>query len=540
MTTYDPTGRTSMSREQWEPRSNNAWVVFGTHEDDRGNDIRVGTPVRDLRLHGVISGSTGSGKSTLAANLAFQTFLMGHTTFVIEPHGDLCLDPKEGIIAKLSDDQLEDVILLDLSADHPFQINLATAGMMGSGDATLAVDAAMRCISVVEGVGFEQAVKMREYLENGLAAVLDVFRQEAGMVHMQRFLADDSFRSRVLDRVSDDAAEARLFWRRRDEKMHGRRGKSADDDMETPLRRVGRFLRNGYLRRSLSMPPILPGSEFDLAKVVESRTPKLVLLPLQSAKLRETVKRVFGTLFMSLLANCFLARSDQLAGDRQTIVIIIDEFPDLAPGEVGEIVGLLLAQARKYGAAVFLLAQFLNQLPPRVLEEVKENANCKIILRASSAESARVGANLLGGVRPSWNDIVALERYHGYAQVMVRGQRQPPYSFKALPPLSLPPMPHSPRGVGKRPRGTAEQERVEAFLAHSQEREAIELLVSLPDSKFRAAVAAQRDINQFYAECALADPEAIPDKVMRARQVSAWRNGLHRTFYEAQYRRIRF
>ena len=69
-----------------------------------------------MRLHQFIEGTTGSGKSVTARNLALQCFYMGATVIVIEPHGDLVFNKKDGILSGIRERDLDRVALIDLSA----------------------------------------------------------------------------------------------------------------------------------------------------------------------------------------------------------------------------------------------------------------------------------------------------------------------------------------------------------------------------------------------------------------------------------------
>ena len=100
---------------------------------------------------------------------------------------------------------------------------------------------------------------------------------------------------------------------------------------------------------------------------------------------------------MQQIAKAFKDRADQESEDRRTTVVIIDEFPDLAGSEVGAIIRNMLAQDRKYGAAVVLLAQSLDQLPDEVIMEIRKNTNNKMFLRvASGSGDDRLAKDMLG------------------------------------------------------------------------------------------------------------------------------------------------
>ena len=116
---------------------------------------------------------------------------------VIEPHGDLILDPQDGILASLPSDQLHRAAVLDFAGPSPPQFNLAGGGLRYG--RSVAVDMAMSCIRVMEDSSWEGAVRMREILENTLHVLLASLGDEASMLDMQRFFTDTKFRNKILN-----------------------------------------------------------------------------------------------------------------------------------------------------------------------------------------------------------------------------------------------------------------------------------------------------------------------------------------------------
>ena len=517
--------------------SGEPWIVLGTTTTDAGEEVNVGLPLRDLRVHATVLGTTGSGKSTFLRNLAIQAFGLGATVVVIEPHGDLVLHPKEGIIAGLPPQLLGQVVVVDLNSPWPPQINLCAAGL--SAGRSVAVDTAMRCIQVAEEASWGAAVRMREMLEHGLHLLLSVLGRGASMVHLNRFLADAPFRQEILAKAGEDVAESRDFWKRMTEKQEAKKS-SSSDEMDVPLRRVGKFLRDDRFRRSLALPGL--GNELKIAPLLDSALPRMILVPLQAAVLGEEAKRVFGTLFMQMCVHAFLART--AADERRQTLIIIDEFADLAGGAIGELVKILLAQARKFGASVVLATQSIYQLPPDVKLEVRSNTNIKIILRIAGRDDAKEAALNLGDDRLSEGDLMNIERFHGYAKVMVHGSPQPPFYFASLPPVFLGDGASTASAPGD---GEANEnlpdppDELQAIhrLARENPEQAIRRLAQMSDREFAAILGAQIAFGQQRARMLLADPDLEPDQVRRALKISRSQYGLPWWFYEAAYRRIR-
>jgi len=506
----------------------------------------VGVPMTDLTTHTCVSGSTGSGKSTFLRSMAKQFFNLGGVVIVIEPHGDLILDPVEGILADLPADRLDQVAVLDFAGPCPPQLNL-TAMDLPRGR-SLAVDTAMNCIEVVEASGWEGGVRLREILEHTLHLVLEKQQARASMVDAQLFLTDEATRTRWLAAMGQEAhkwelGESLPYLEQLFAMTEGAKGKASDQPLQYPLRRVGRFLRNDYLRRSLALPLLNPRHAFDLDRLMNSGKGAMILVPLQSRNLGNDAKRVIATLLMQTISNIFLSRSDIARADRPQTMVMIDEFADVAGTGVGPIIQTLLAQARKFGASIVLATQSLAQLPKEVQVEVRINTNNKIVLRPVDSEDAKAGIANLGTALLKPEDLLNVERWSGYARMLVHGEPQPPYYFQSLPPL---PMRSRPRALNFRsvPERPVHPKLAEVWQFAEQEpkkaTQAIITLKRLSDDEFQSVVASQWEQQECEVQNLLRYPEREPNPVERALRVSRAQFGLPWWMYEAQYRRLRF
>lgn len=514
------------------------WIIIGDYIDTWGEATRVGLPMADLKVHTSVLGTTGSGKSTFLRHLACQFFSLGGTVIVIEPHGDLILDEEEGILACLPSDQLHRAAVLDFAGPSPPQFNLA-GGSIRYGR-SVAVDMAMSCIRVVEEASWDGAVRMREILENTLHVLLAVLGENASMLDMQRFFTDSTFKDQILKRTDLEVGESKDYWRRFLEELETNQQTTYEEVMQYPLRRVGGFLRNEYLRRSLALPELDRGQALNLEKLMNADEPTMILVPLQETKIGDNTKRVLGTLLMKEITNVFMSRSDLARTDRKQTLIIIDEFADLAGGEIGQIVNKLLAQARKFGASVVLATQSLTQLPPDVRLEVQTNTNIKIILRPADLSDARLAWELLGSDLLVPTDFMSIERFCGYARVLVHKAPQPPFYFHALPPMKMwdGHGPQLPDWGAKRPTSSLLREIHQ--LAQTDMNRTQKHLISLTDDEFEQVVEDQVKLSRWAALDLMHHKHQISNQVTRALHLSRMRYGLPWWLTEASYRRQRF
>lgn len=434
-------------------------------------------------------------------------------------------------------DQLHRAAVLNFAGDAPPQFNLA-GGALRYGR-SVAVDMAMSCIRVVEEASWDGAVRMREILENTLHVLLAVLGEEASMLDMQRFFTEQKFRDSILNRAGLEVGESRDYWKRFLGELETNQNTTYEEVMPYPLRRIGGFLRNEFLRRSLALPDLHKEQSVNLEKLMNADEPTMILVPLQETKIGENTKRVLGTLLMKEITNVFMSRADLAASERKQTLIIIDEFADLAGGEIGIIVNKLLAQARKFGACVVLATQSLTQLPPDVRMEVQTNTNNKIILRPADLSDAQLAHHLLGSDLLVPTDFMSIEKFYGYARVLVRKAPQPPFYFSSLPPTAM--------WNGYGPKLTAQITvkpentnlvRVELLVEEAPEK-ALGQLVNLDDSSFNTIIEEKVQANKYQAEL-LRTQNSTNQKIKKALSMSQARFGLPWWLYEASYRRQRF
>ena len=523
------------------------WIVVGNYRDTWGREDYVGLPMADMTTHTCVSGSTGSGKSTFLRSIAKQFFDLGGVVIVIEPHGDLILDEQEGILADLPTDMLDRVAVLDFAGPCPPQLNLTAIDLPRG--RSLAVDTAMNCIEVVEAAGWEGGVRLREILEHTLHFILEKEGTAASMLDAQMFLVDDTLRTKWLEEMKSAEKQAELgeslpYLKQLLAMTEGAKGKG-DQPLQYPLRRVGRFFRNEYLRRSLSLPLINPRHAFDLDRLMNQRSKKgtLILVPLRARDVGDDAKRVIATLLMQSISNIFLSRSDMPKAERPQTMVMIDEFADLAGTGVGPIIQTLLAQARKFGASIVLATQSLAQLPREVQTEVRINTNNKIVLRPTDSEDAKAGIANLGTALLKPEDLLNVEAWSGYARLLVHGAPQPPFYFQSLPPIPMSSRPRrlSFKTVPERPLSPLLAE-VWQLAATDPKKAALAIaaLTRLADADFQALVEAQWEQQTYEKERLLLTPELEPNPVERALRISRAQFGLPWYFYEAYYRRLRF
>src|SRR6266702_2969487 len=109
--TYSVLGIETIQVRETDPRTGKQRLFYLPKVNQQtGKEEKVRLP-KSSRLQGTyIIGATGAGKTGLVKNLSMQDIRQGIGVCVLDPHGDLIND----IIAGLSDDEVQRVILLDI------------------------------------------------------------------------------------------------------------------------------------------------------------------------------------------------------------------------------------------------------------------------------------------------------------------------------------------------------------------------------------------------------------------------------------------
>lgn len=519
------------------------FILLGEQYDEAGNAWQIGIPAEDFKTHAFITGTTGSGKSTLLGNLALQFFGLGFSTAILEPHGDLCT----GVLESVPGNLLHRVLLFELDSRQPPSFPLMTIGLSGGIDAAL--DAFLSIVKMVEPASWEQSTRMREVLRNAGRVILDALGSNASIVALDRFLSDGEaeFRQRVLSSVSDENAKAREYCQRHIVgALDGEKsGVAMRDSILAAQRRIEVLVEDRRLRRTMALPPL--GPQVNLRDLLADW--RLILLPVNSARVGARVAGLTSMLFMQMAKAAFLGRVEH--SERKQAAVIIDEFASMAAAEtggaeVGEITSSLLAEARKFGASIILATQSTFQLNHDLLRHLQVNTNIKVVLLVSDPEDAARSVTILGSDLVRAQDVRSLQNYSGYVRAMVNRSPKPPCMIRMSPPLVLDAVaeerveePQPPEVSDLWKKVVEKAKTATDPWGKTSNLDVIVFLRNLSESDWRQVVQDAIVWNRYRANQLLAWPEMMPDNLERVRLISRLNYGLPWWLREAHYWRER-
>ena len=393
-------------------------IILGSALDQAGNRQFAGFTLSDLKTHATVVGTTGSGKSVTLANLALQAYALGSTAVVLDPHGALA----EACIAGVHPDGIDDVVLLDPAQRVVICWSLLTTGLKHGLD--MAVDAAMSALRQADPSNWDQSGQMQDLMRHALRVLIQVEGDQASMVKLDRFFNKSQYRAGILKRAARirEVRRSADYWLERvvpllePERRKEKKGAGGADSLKQSLvsanRRLSTFVNDKKIRRTLSIAPI--GSTLDLGRLLSSQ--KLVLIPV-----RKSGELGLGEKGWALVLNLVMGNiSTELLGrdfkDNQQVVVIVDEAASMRDLEVVDYADVILREARKFGGCLVLGTQSLVQLPSEVAQNIRINANQKVVLKVSDAEDAKASARMLGDPRVTGDSIQNATDFRGYVK----------------------------------------------------------------------------------------------------------------------------
>lgn len=363
----------------------------------------------DRAQHLYIVGKTGLGKSTLLRNLILQDLYAGRGVGLLDPHGDLARE----VLDAVPKERTGEVLFFnpgDLS--RPVGLNLLPRVPRDA--AHLVVSGVL---SAFHGIwGSSWGPRLEYILGHALAALLD--HGHLTILALPRLLSDDSFRERVSGKVRDPVVRA--FWREEYAKYERRFRLEAIAPLQN---KIGRLLANAPMRNILGQP----GSRFDAAFLMDRE--RIMIADLAKGVVGEDYSRLLGALLLSQFQWAAMQRSGNPEGVRTPFYLYIDEFQSFAT----EALTSILSEARKFGLALILVHQYLDQLTDEIRQSVFGNVGNLVAFRVGQSD-ARILEDEFGG-NVKMGNLVSLGKYEIYARLLDHGRMREPFRGRTLPPV---------------------------------------------------------------------------------------------------------
>jgi hypothetical protein len=135
---------------------------------------------------------------------------------------------------------------------------------------------------------------------------------------------------------------------------------------------------------------------------------------------------LIGATLVGKFALAALSRSDLQPDKRSDFYLYVDEFPMFVTSSVD----VILSETRKYGLALTVAMQYLDQLDTKLLGAVLGNVGNLIVFRVGAKDAFVIERELAPVF--SAEDIISLPYYHAYIRMMIDGKPAKPFSAKIL------------------------------------------------------------------------------------------------------------
>jgi hypothetical protein len=363
----------------------------------------------DRAQHLYIVGKTGLGKSTLLRNLILQDLYAGRGVGLLDPHGDLAREVLDAVPKARTGE-----VLYFNPGDLARPVGLNLLPKVPRDAAHLVVSGVL---SAFRGIwGSSWGPRLEYILGHALAALLD--HGNLTILALPRLLSDDAFRERVSAKVRDPVVRA--FWR---EEYAGYERRFRLEAIAPLQNKIGRLLANAPMRNILGQPK----SRFDARFLMDRE--RIMIADLAKGVVGEDYSRLLGALLLSQFQWTAMQRSGNPEGGRPPFYLYIDEFQSFAT----EALTSILSEARKFGLALIIVHQYLDQLPEEIRQSVFGNVGNLVAFRVGQSD-ARILEDEFGG-NVKMGNLVSLGKYEIFARLLDQGRMQEPFRGRTLSPV---------------------------------------------------------------------------------------------------------
>ncbi len=360
----------------------------------------------DRRRHMYIVGKSGVGKTKLMELLLRQDIAHGKGLCLLDPHGDAIRD----ILHFIPEERIEDICVIDPSdTDYPISFN-----PLANVDPTFKHQLTQGLIEVLQKqFGANWTPRLEHVFRFTTLALLDY--PNATMRGMISMLTDRNYRQKVIGYIEDDMVKR--FWAIEFADW----SEKFDTEAIIPLvNKLGQFLANPLLRNIFGQKE----NKVNLEQLMNEE--KIVLINLSKGLIGEENSSFFGSMFITKIKQAGMGRARLEEEARKDFYVYADEFQNV----VTDTFENLLSEARKYGLALIVGHQYMNQITPRIQSSVLGNCGTIVLFRVSGEDAVRLEPEMSPIFKVK--DMINLGRREFYIKMTIDGESYDPFSAETL------------------------------------------------------------------------------------------------------------
>jgi len=381
--------------------------IFLGNSNYRGLKRKVFLSEDDRRRHIYIIGKTGVGKSELLKQMIMQDIKAGHGVCFIDPH-----DAVRQLLTQIPPERAEDVIYFNPGdTQRPMGINLLDA--KNEDEQHFAATAVINMMyklfdpykTGIVGPRFEHAIRN---------AMLTVMQAEPGatFVEVVQALERPDYVQYLLPKVKDPIIKR--YWT---DQIAQTSDFHKSEVLDYIVSKFGRFVTNKMIRNIIGQSQ----SAFDFRNVMDEG--KILLVDLAKGEIGEENSNFLGLILVPRILMAAMSRQDTPEEKRRDFYLYVDEFQNFATPDFAQI----LSEARKYRLNLTVANQFIGQVEEEVKNAVFGNVGTIISFRVGVSD-ANYLAHEFSPVFAE-DDLLNIERYHGYVKTIVNNEPVQPFSM---------------------------------------------------------------------------------------------------------------
>lgn len=369
----------------------------------------------DRVRHFYVIGQTGTGKTSILKNMIVQDIKNGDGVCFIDPHGSDVQD----ILAQIPKERIDDVIYFDPAhTARPMAFNMLEYDTRYPEQKSFVIDEMLGIFNKLFDMKTAGGPMFEQYFRNATALVVEDPDTGSTLLDVSRVLADENFRKLKLARCKNPIVVQ--FW----EEIATKAGGEASLQNIVPYitSKFDVFLSNEIMRPIVAQQ----SSSFNFRKVMDEK--KILLVNLSKGRLGEINANLLGLIMVGKILMAALSRVDMDKKDRSDFYLYIDEFQNVTTNSISQI----LSEARKYRLGLHIAHQFIGQLEEDIKNAVFGNVGSMAVFRVSADDAQYLETRF----KPTFDaqDIMKLDNYNAYLQLLSNGQPLKPFNIATLPP----------------------------------------------------------------------------------------------------------
>ncbi len=390
---------------------------FNVH---RGDHKSVSMDEAARFRHTYVIGQTGTGKSTLMLNMALHDIRAGRGVAVLDPHGSLMDD----ILLRFPPERAADLVIVDVTdTDRPVGFNSL---IIDEDDPQryrlvrdLVIDDLMHFLDRTYNMKEVAGPRFETHVRGMFSLMMGISPPSLPMIPNYMVLyalhSNKDLLNALAKRMEGEDPLLDLFIK---EALAATHDGSFENMAPYVTSKFNRFIFDWGLRNITCQNELL-----DIDGLVADG--KVLLFHLGKGRFGEQAASLLASQIVSRLRTTVMKRG--AGGNHRPFYLYVDEFQMLADERFAEI----LAEARKFGLALTVAHQFVDQIPDPVLHAVTGNVGTTICLRVG----ARDGEFLEPLFAPTFRqqDLSSLDNFRAYARCFGK-LGHTPFSIQLSPP----------------------------------------------------------------------------------------------------------